>query len=386
MGTAPLMERPAQANSYMDAKSLVGVVNAKTDGSSALSQSIKQIPIRQVKVRNQAGSFVEASRSFNLSLKDSQTLGKHEKMSVTESTTNYHQRGQSHQNGAEVRPDSKTITDAQSKQGYHQRKEARIPSAGKKRATSGQGMTMTKRVPSAQRLKQQIHDQQKQAQSAKQAQDDRKKDIADIKEELAGSNSGLNNIFKPRSSVTNVRRSRNEGKAHLPDNHGSDMLNTADNPTSAGQSTSSLYKQEQINKKFKFQEASTNESQKPDLAPKEDKVQELPKSLNHIDVEDQSRSTKEQPRGTAPSQDMKRSKSKGMLDKDAANAAEGTKDKDQDKQQEAETGVNAAGKDKKGLFGVAPAPGLSGRNLYFNQIRNEINLSESGKCKGLPDY
>lgn len=30
--------------------------------------------------------------------------------------------------------------------------------------------------------------------------------------------------------------------------------------------------------------------------------------------------------------------------------------------------------------------GLSGRNLYFNQIRNEINLSETNKIKGLPDY
>jgi len=30
------------------------------------------------------------------------------------------------------------------------------------------------------------------------------------------------------------------------------MLDVAGNPTSAGQSTSSLYKQEQINKKFKF--------------------------------------------------------------------------------------------------------------------------------------
>lgn len=87
------MERQAQVNSYMDAKSLVGVVNAKTDGSSGLSQSIKQIPIRQVKVRNQAGSFVEASRSFNLSLKDSQALGKYEKAQTGESTTNYHHRG-----------------------------------------------------------------------------------------------------------------------------------------------------------------------------------------------------------------------------------------------------------------------------------------------------
>ena len=32
------------------------------------------------------------------------------------------------------------------------------------------------------------------------------------------------------------------------------------------------------------------------------------------------------------------------------------------------------------------AAGLSGRNLYFNQIRNEINLSETNKVKGLPDY
>jgi hypothetical protein len=80
--------------------------------------------------------------------------------------------------------------------------------------------------------------------------DERKKDLADVKEELSGS--ATDNLFKPRSSITNVRRSRNEGKAHLPGSQGSDMLNTADNPTSAGQSTSSLYKQEQINKKFKF--------------------------------------------------------------------------------------------------------------------------------------
>lgn len=77
----------------MDAKSLVGVVSAKTDGSSVLSQSTKQIPIRQVKVRNQAGSFVEASRSFNLSLKDSQTLGKYEKAPGGEAAMNFHHRG-----------------------------------------------------------------------------------------------------------------------------------------------------------------------------------------------------------------------------------------------------------------------------------------------------
>tara|TARA_B100000780_G_scaffold232166_1_gene172089 strand:+ start:73 stop:240 length:168 start_codon:yes stop_codon:yes gene_type:complete len=55
----------------MDAKTIVGVVTSKTDGSSGLSQSIKQIPIRQVKVRNKAGSNVDVSRSFNLSIKDS---------------------------------------------------------------------------------------------------------------------------------------------------------------------------------------------------------------------------------------------------------------------------------------------------------------------------
>lgn len=42
------------------------------------------------------------------------------------------------------------------------------------------------------------------------------------------------NIFKPRSSITNVRRSRNEGKATLPDAQNSDMLDAAGNPTSAG--------------------------------------------------------------------------------------------------------------------------------------------------------
>lgn len=192
----------------------------------------------------------------------------------------------------EIRPDTKTVTETQGKQGYHQRKEARIPSAGKKRTASGQGLTLTKRVPSAQRLKQQIHDQQKQSNTTKQAQDDKKKDIED-KEEPSGSNSGINNIFKPRSSITNVRRSRNEGKAQLPDNHGSDMLNTADNPTSAGQSTSSLYKQEQINKKFKFQEPKPSDGQKPDLTPKGDKVQEIPKPQNNIDVDDHSKSGKE---------------------------------------------------------------------------------------------
>lgn len=110
------------------------------------------------------------------------------------------------------------------------------------------------------------------------------------------------------------------------------MLNTADNPTSAGQSTSSLYKQEQINKKFKFQEAPQNDGPKPDLAPKEDKSQEMPKPLNNIDFEDHSKPSKEQTKGTTPTKDMKRSKSKGMFDKEAANAAENTKDKDQDKQ------------------------------------------------------
>lgn len=30
--------------------------------------------------------------------------------------------------------------------------------------------------------------------------------------------------------------------------------------------------------------------------------------------------------------------------------------------------------------------GLSGRNLYFQQIRNEITISESNKYKCLPDY
>lgn len=105
------MERTAQVKSYMDAKSLVGAMNAKNDGSSILSQSIKQIPIRQVKVRNQAGSFVEASRSFNLSLKDSQVLGKIEKSSGNE-TTNYHHRGQSHQNNTlDARSDPKTFTE-----------------------------------------------------------------------------------------------------------------------------------------------------------------------------------------------------------------------------------------------------------------------------------
>jgi hypothetical protein len=164
------------------------------------------------------------------------------------------------------------------------------------------------------------------------------------------------------------------------------MLNTADNPTSAGQSTSSLYKQEQINKKFKFQEPKPSDGQKPDLTPKGDQVQEIPKPQNNIDVDDHSKSGKEQPRGTTPSKDMRRSKSKGMFDKDAANSTEGSKDKDPEKRQDAETGVNAPGKDKKGIFGAATTTGLSGRNLYFNQIRNEITLSESGKCKGLPDY
>ena len=42
------------------------------------------------------------------------------------------------------------------------------------------------------------------------------------------------NVFKPRSSITNVRRSRNEGKAALPDATNSDMLDAAGNPTSAG--------------------------------------------------------------------------------------------------------------------------------------------------------
>ena len=40
------MDRQAPTNSYMDAKTIVGVVTAKTDGSSGLSQSVKQIPIR----------------------------------------------------------------------------------------------------------------------------------------------------------------------------------------------------------------------------------------------------------------------------------------------------------------------------------------------------
>ena len=34
----------------------------------------------------------------------------------------------------------------------------------------------------------------------------------------------------------------------------------------------------------------------------------------------------------------------------------------------------------------APGAGLSGRNLYFQQIRSEITLSESSKFKALPDY
>jgi hypothetical protein len=33
-----------------------------------------------------------------------------------------------------------------------------------------------------------------------------------------------------------------------------------------------------------------------------------------------------------------------------------------------------------------PLTGLSGRNLYFQQLRNEITMSESNKYKGLPDY
>jgi hypothetical protein len=69
---------------------------------------------------------------------------------------------------------------------------------------------------------------------------------------IGGKDDQTGDIFKPRSSITNIRRSRNEGKATLPDAQNNDMLDPAGNPTSAGQSTSSLYKQEQINKKFKF--------------------------------------------------------------------------------------------------------------------------------------
>jgi len=150
------------------------------------------------------------------------------------------------------------MVELQGKQGYHQRKEARIPSAGKKRVPSSQGVHMAKRVPSAQRLKQQIQDQQKQQHSTKPNHDDKKKD-AEPKDELSGSFGGPTAALRTRSSITNVRRSRNEAKASLPDNQGSDLLNSVDNPTSAGQSTSSLYKQEQINKKFKFQETQPNE-------------------------------------------------------------------------------------------------------------------------------
>jgi len=40
----------------------------------------------------------------------------------------------------------------------------------------------------------------------------------------------------------------------------------------------------------------------------------------------------------------------------------------------------ASSKDRGGY------PGMSGRNLYFQQIRSEINMSESNKYKGLPEY
>lgn len=66
------------------------------------------------------------------------------------------------------------------------------------------------------------------------------------------------------------------------------MLDVAGNPTSAGQSTSSLYKQEQINKKFKFQENSVREASKPNVTPKENnKTQDQTKNLGIPDNEEQ---------------------------------------------------------------------------------------------------
>ena len=67
-----------------------------------------------------------------------------------------------------------------------------------------------------------------------------------IKEALNKSIKPSTQIFeKTRSSITNIKRSRNEGKNGLPLSAiPSDHFDPLENPTSAGQSTSSLYKQE----------------------------------------------------------------------------------------------------------------------------------------------
>lgn len=106
--------------------------------------------------------------------------------------------------------------------------------------------------------------------------------------------------------MTNVRKSRNEATGLEK----RDIF--ADAPTSAGQSTSSLFKQDQVRKKFNIEDP----------------------------VVEEKKQTPERPKNKL-----------------------------------------------KEIF-TQSSKGLSGRNLYFNQIRNEITLSESqtGKHKCLPDY
>ena len=58
---------------------------------------------------------MEASRSFNLSLKDSQGLSKIEKVLPNDSQSNFHQRGSSHQNVIDPRTDQKIIAESQNK-------------------------------------------------------------------------------------------------------------------------------------------------------------------------------------------------------------------------------------------------------------------------------
>ena len=50
-----------------------------------------------------------------------------------------------------------------------------------------------------------------------------------------------------------------------------------------------------------------------------------------------------------------------------------------------QTNKDSSGAKGEGL-GMAPVTGLSGRNLYFQQLSNEITMSESNKYKCLPDY